>query len=323
MLPEVGYYLREVHGLLHLDPRTKKVVLAELRTYFQEKIQELRAEGLSEREATRVAIECCGRPKIIARRMYESYSHGTLPEAACASLPHLIVAFLFASHLWSHPAWSLPAMTVIVVVTLFAWWNGRPSWLYPWIGYSLLLMLIGGWVSEPILGQPLSFALHGGPMPNFPFFFPVLAFVLLSISIIVVTTIRVAWRDWILASLMLVPLPLLGGWLASINGMQGFLQGPGPALHQLDSGMALALVALAVTSAGFVLVRQRVLKIGGLAAVGTLSSATLAHNVWGEQGLFGLLFASFLLLFIILSPALLRILFDEEEPLPAAEIRAP
>ncbi len=323
MLPEVGDYLREVYGLLHLDPRTKRLVLAELRTYFQEKVQELRAEGLSERGATRVAIECCGRPKIIARRMYEAYSRGSVAEAGCASLPHLIGAFLFASHLWSNPVWSVPAVVIIVAVTLGAWWNGRPSWLYPWIGYSLLLMLICGWVSKPVLGQPFSFALHGGPVPNFPLFFLVLIFAAVSISVIAVTTIRVAWRDWILASLMLVPLPLVGGWLASIDGMHGFFRGPSAALHQLDAEMALALIALALTSAGFVLVRQRVLKIGGLTAVGTLASATVAHNVWGEQGLFGLLAASFLLLLFILSPALLRLLFSEEEPLPVAEIRTP
>jgi hypothetical protein len=323
MLPEVGYYLREVYGLLHLDPRTKKLVLAELRTYFQEKIQELRAEGFTEREATRVALECCGRPKIIARRMYEAYSHGSLAEAGCASLPHLMGAFLFVNHLWSNPIWAVPVVIVIVVVTLGAWWNGRPSWLYPWIGYSLLLMLICGWVSKPILGQPFSFVLHGGPVPNFPLFFLVLVFAVISMSVVAVTTIRVAWRDWILASLMLVPLPLVGGWLASIKGMHGFFQGPGPALHALDKEMAFALVALAITSAGFVLVRQRVLKIGGLTIVGTLASATVAHNVWGERGLFGLLAASFLLLLFILSPVLIRFLLGEEEPLPIAEIHAP
>ena len=323
MLPEVGIYLREVHGLLHLDQHTKGVVLAELRTYFQEKNQELRGEGFSEREATRLAIECCGRPKIIARRMYEAYSHGTLAEAACASMPHLIAGFLFASHLWSQPLWAIPAMTAIVAVTLCAWWNGRPSWLYPWIGYSLLLLLICGWVSKPILGQPFTFALHNGPLPNFPLFFLVLAFALLSISVVTVTTIRVAWRDWILASLMLVPLPLVGGWLASIDGMHGFFRGPAPELHKLDGEMALALMALAVTSAGFVLARQRVLKIGGLAVVGTLAATTVAHNVWGEQGLFGLLAASFLLLLFILSPALLRALFSKEEPIPLVETPAP
>ena len=113
---------------------------------------------------------------------------------------------------------------------------------------------------------------------------------------------------------------LFGGWLASIDEMNGFFRGPSLALHQLDGEMGLALLALAVTSAGFVLVRQRVLKFGGLAVVGTLAAATVAHNLWGEQGLFGLLAASFLLLLFFLSPALLKSLFSEAEPLSVAEI---
>lgn len=320
MLPEVGSYLREVHDLLHLDPRTKRIVLAELRTYFQEKIQELQVGGLSEREASRLAIECCGRPKIIARRMYEAHSHGTTAEAGLASLPHLIVGALFASHMWTQPIWAIPAMLAIIAVTLSAWWNGRPSWLYPWVGYSLLLLLICGWVSRPILGQPLAFALRHGPMPDFALFFLVLMFSIVSLSVVAVTTVRVAWRDWILASLMLAPLPLFGGWLASIDEMNGFFRGPSLTLHRLDGEMGLALLALAVTLAGFVLVRQRVLKFGGLAVVGTLAAATVAHNLWGEQGLFGLLAASFLLLLFFLSPALLKSLFSEAEPLSVAEI---
>lgn len=321
MLPPVGCYLREVQRLLHLDPRTKRLILAELRTYFQEKVQELQSEGFSEQEATRLAIECCGRPRVIARRMYEAYSHGSLAEAACASLPHLIVAFLFAGHLWLQPAWGIPVVAGIAAVTVCAWWNGRPSWLYPWIGYSLSVLLIGGWVSRPVLGQSLSFVLSGGSAPNLALLLLVVVFCVLSASVIAVTTVRVAWRDWLLASLMLVPLPLVGGWLASLQGMHGFFRGPAAGLHQLDGEMSLALVALAVTSAGFVLVRQRVLKIGGLAVVGTLAAATVGHNLWGEQGLFGLLSASFLLLLFILSPVVVRRLFNKEDAWRIAETR--
>ncbi|MGD0765936.1 MAG: hypothetical protein ABR978_06480 [Dehalococcoidia bacterium] len=323
MLPEVACYLREVQDLLHLDPRLKRLILAELRTYFQEKVHELQSEGFSEREATRLAIECCGRPRVIARRMYEAYSHGSLAEAACASLPHLIVAFLFAGHLWLQPAWSIPAVAGIAAVTVSAWWNGRPSWLYPWIGYSLSVLLVGGWVSRPVLGHFLAFLLDGGSAPNLALVLLVLTFSVLSASVIAVTTVRVARRDWLLASLMLVPLPLVGGWLASLQGMHGFFQGPAAGLHGLDGEMSLALVALAFTSAGFVLVRQRVLKIGGLAVVGTLAAATVGHSLWGEHGLFGLLSASFLLLLLLLIPAIVRAFFREEDLLQIAEPRTP
>ena len=230
-------------------------------------------------------------------------------------MPHLIVAALFASHMWTQPIWAIPAMLAIVAVTLLAWWNGRPSWLYPWIGYSLVLLLICGWVSRTVLGQPCLFVLDRGPAPNFP----------LSSSCWRSCCVAVGGRRddcprclarLDLASLMLAPLPLFGGWLASIDEMNGFFRGPSLTLHRLDGEMGLALLALAVTSASFVLVRQRVLKFGGLAVVGTLAAATVGHNLWGEQGLFGLLAASFLLLLFFLSPALLKSLFSEAEPSP-------
>ncbi len=132
------------------------------------------------------------------------------------------------------------------------------------------------------------------------------ALIVFSVWVIVRTTIRVVKRDWILASLMLVSLPVVGTWLFNLEQVGGLFEGTGAALHQWDVPMALALAVLGVTSATFVRLRQRVLKIGALTTVGTLALAIVSYNLWGDIGFLGLLGASLLSLLFLLSPALLE-----------------
>ncbi len=307
MLPEIRSYLEDVKSHLYLDPATERWIIRDLYSYFQEKIGELQETGLSEEDSAKVAIESCGRPRVIARRMYEAHSKGSWTEAAIASLPHLIIAGLFFAHLWHHYLLAPIAFASIVCVTLYGWWHGKPSWLYPWVGYSLAPLLIAGYVSRTTVVQTASFILWGNePYPNILVLLLICALFVFSIWVIVRTTIRVARRDWVLASLMLVPLPVVGGWLLSLEQAGGLFQGSMTALHLSDIPMALALIALAVTSAVFIRLRQRVLKFGALLTIGSIAMAMVAHNLWGSQGFLGLLLTSFLLLLFLLSPALLE-----------------
>lgn len=307
MLPKVKGYLDEVKSHLHLDPATEMQVMRELYGYFQEKTEELQETGLPKKEATRVAIQDCGRPRVIARRMYEAYSKGSWAEAALAFLPHLIIAGLFFSHLWRHPFLTPIAFIFIVGVTLYGWWHGKPSWLYPWVGYSLALLLIGGYIFRHTLVQAASFLLwQSGTFPSIWALLLISTLCLLSVWIILRTTIRISRRDWILASLMLVPLPIVGGWLLSLEQAGGLLSESVKELHLSDTSMAQALVTLGATSAAFILLRQRVLKVGALLSIGSIALAMVAHNLWGNQGFLSLLATSLLLLLFLLSPALIE-----------------
>lgn len=319
MLPEVRQYLDEVRSHLHLDPLTEKRIISELYTYFQERVTELKEQGISETYATRDAIKSFGRARVVARLMYEAYSKGSWADTVRSSLPHLIVAVLFAAHLWSHFL-AVIAFASIVGVTLFGWWHGKPSWLYSWIGYSLFPLLVIGYVSRSTLRQAVSFLLRGeGLLPSTWLLVLLFVFHLLSLWIIISTTKRVVKRDWILASLMLVPLPILGSWLFNIEQVGSLFQGTGAALHQWDTAMALALIVLGVASAIFVRLRQRVLKVGALITVGSISLAVVGHNFWGDLGLFGLLTMSLFMLVFLLIPALVeaRIGHGEETPKPS------
>lgn len=307
MLPEVRNYLDEVRSHLHLDPLTEKRVIGELYTHFQERIAELQDRGISERDAGKVAIESFGRARVVARLTYEAYSKGSWSEAAKAALPHFLIAGLFLAHLWRQPVLAPLVFITIVGVTLFGWWHGKPNWLYSWIGYAFLPLLIMGFTSRPVVEQAASFLFWGSNTP--PSWTPVsllLSLFSLSLAIIISTTVRVVKRDWILASLMLVPLPIVGSWLANIEQAGGLFQGNGATLYQWDGVMALVLVVLGLASAIFIRLRQRILKAGALVTIGTIAGAIAVHTFWGNLGFFSALGAAFLLLLFLLSPALLE-----------------
>lgn len=307
MLPEIRDYLTEVRSHLHLDPSTEWWIIKDLNGYFEEKIGDLRNAGFSEREAASVAIESCGRPRVMARRMYEAHSKGSWTEAAIACLPHLIIAGLFLSHLWRHPLLAPIALGAIIYITLYGWWHGKPSWLYPWVGYSLLPLLIGGYVSWPTIHQAASSLLGGDRLfPSIWVLLVICALFVSSIWVIARTTIRVVHRDWILASMMLVPLPIFGGWLISLEKYGGLFSTDVESLHLSDVSMALALVTLAVTSATSIRLRQRILKVGALISIGSIALAMVAHDQLGDQGFLTLLSASFILLLFLLGPALFK-----------------
>jgi hypothetical protein len=307
MLPEVRNYLDDVRTYLFLDTETEKRVIGELYTYFQEKIAELQENGASEIEATREAIRSFGRARVVARLMYEAHSKGSWSEAFLSSLPHLIMAGLFFSHLWNHIILAPLAFVLLVSVTLFGWWHGKPNWLYSWIGYSLVPLLIGGYAARPALEQTASFLFLGrGSLPDLYILLLISALLVFSLWIIIRTAIRVVKRDWILASLMLVPLPILGSWLFSIERVGGLFQSSNAMLNQWDTSMALVLGMLALASAIFIRLQQRILKVGALMTLGVIATTIIGHIFWGELGLSALILASLISLLFLLSPALLK-----------------
>jgi hypothetical protein len=239
--------------------------------------------------------------------MYEAYSKGSRTEAFLSSLPHLIVTGLFISHLWRHPILAPIAFASIVCVTLYGWWHGKPNWLYSWIGYSLLPLLIAGYASRPALEQTASFLLgRSEALPSIWILLLIGALFSFSLWIIIRTTIRVVRRDWVLASLMLVPLPILASWLFNIEQLGSLFQYGSLALYQWDAPMASVLTFLAAASAIFIRLRKRILKIVALVTLGVIAGTMAGHILWGNPGLLGLLAAAFLMLLFLLGPALLE-----------------
>jgi hypothetical protein len=88
-----------------------------------------------------------------------------------------------------------------------------------------------------------------------------------------------------------------------------------------DAAMGWIFTVLGVTTALFVRVRQRRVKIGAVIAVGIAGTVIAARSLWEGFGLFPILGISFCILLFLTVPLLLRTVLGHdnrpEEPLPS------
>jgi hypothetical protein len=318
MQAEVGVYLDEVRTHLHLDPRTERRVISELYTHFQEKVSDLEDNGMREEEATREALRSFGDARSIARMMYEAYSKGSWTEALISCQPHLIVAALFATHIWRNPVLVGGAFAAIVIISLLGWRSGAPTWLYSWIGYAVLPLLVFSYLSVDPVARTISYFLKGqgtpAPLWHLAVLLVVYAF---TLWLIAATAITVARQDWILVSLMLLPLPVLGIWIISVSQSAGFLL---DALRSLevrftkwDGAMAIIFLMLGVTTALFIRVRQRAVKVVSVIAIGMVGGSAAVSSIWGEFAILRIIAVSVCFFLFLTIPFLLRALLGRDQ----------
>ncbi|HUI71087.1 MAG TPA: permease prefix domain 1-containing protein [Spirochaetia bacterium] len=317
MQAEVAIYLDEVRSHLHLDPDTESRVICELYSHLQEKVSELQERGISELEATREALASFGGARSIARLTYEAYSRGSWLEALISCQPHMIVAALFATHVWRQPVMLCVAFAAILLIAALGSRRGTPTWSYPWMGYAVFPFLILASMSWDPVVRTVTYIARGTGTPAPVWELALLgALGVLTIWIVASTTVRTARRDWILVSLMLLPLPVLAIWLITVNRSEGFvldaLRSFEVRFSRWDTAMAYFCATLGVASVLFVRIRQRVLKAISILAVGIVGGAAVLRSFWGLAGVFELFLLSLALLGFLTSPFLLRNLFGRE-----------
>lgn len=254
-------YLNALARKFKLDPRTEEEVIHELQVHLEDKVQELVEEGLPPEEAEQRAIGELGHPDRLAREMYSVHSRASWWETLLATLPHLLLATLFALHLWSL-TWVGLLLAASTFVTLRAWRAGKPKWAYSWLGYataapalSWLLTLIslayGGWMYFTTGALPYSL----------PIFILLLAYIPFSLWVVATVVVKVVRQDWLLVGLTALPFPFLTSWLLFLN-WQGGLWAPPPGFVESDGSRALVFLALALTTGVFLKVGHRLVKIG-------------------------------------------------------------
>jgi hypothetical protein len=310
-MSEIDAYLEEVRAHLHLDSHTERRVISELTAHFQEKQSDLRRNGMAEEAAAREAISAFGEPRMIARLMYEAFSRGSWTDTLIGCQPHLVVAALFATHLWRNPLLLFAAFLPITLITLLAWRKSAPAWLYPWTGYALLPFLIVAYFAVDPLVRTVLFLVTGDGAPA-----PVLhlaglgAFCIFALWLVVTATVRVARRDWILVSLMLSPLPVVVIWLASVSQSGEFvpvlLRGLEAGFYRFDGAMALFCITLGACTALFMRLRQRYLKATAILATGMIGGALAVSSIQGGVDLFRLLVISLCFLLFLVFPFVLH-----------------
>jgi hypothetical protein len=288
---ELRTYLETIRSRLRLDPSSEGEIVREFYTHLEDRASDLRREGLGEEEATMAAARSFGSPQAIAREMYQTYSRGSWRQAGLAALPHILFAFLFTLHLWDNPVWLLVFSIATMATAVFGWRHGKPMWVFPWLGYSMLPLLVAG-----------LFLLFLPPWT----YLAILAYIPLFCLLVGAITVQAMRRDWLYASLMLLPLPIAGGWLIAFQFQGGLVDYVRQHINDMEPWIALSFFTLALTAVTFVRLRRRRLKTGALLIPELIIMVLVAMTMKSVLGFLGLLLLAVFALAILLSPALVE-----------------
>ena len=292
MVTELNHYLDSVRDNLRLDLSSEREVTSELETHIEDRLQELRQAGLSEEEAANTCVKLLGSAKLVARQIYEAHSQGTWRQALLASMPHLLFGLLFALNWWQGIGWLLVMLVLVLSMAVYGWWHGKPAWLFPWLGYSLLPVVAAGLL---LLYLPKGWS-----------WVAILLYIPLALWLLYRVTVQTIKRDWLYSSLMLFPVPIILGWFLAVQLEGRFPEFSVERLHDLAPWIGLSFLALAISAAIFIRLRQRWLKVAVLFISGLLTLIMAACYAEGRLGLSTFLVLILVLLSLFLTPALLE-----------------
>lgn len=273
MAAEPKHYLQALCQKLHLEPGEEQDILLELEGHLEDKAAELECQGMDRRAALQLAVQEMGAPEPVASGLYKVHSPGVWRDVLLATVPHFLLAALFALNLWSQ--YFLVGLLVIGValVTWRNWRAGNPSkWSYTWMGYSLAAPILSWLLSLITLAYGGWTLVTTGDLPfNVVLFFLLIGYVPFSMWIVLGVVRKVIRRDWLLASLTALPFPFLTSWVLFLNWNGGLWSSNAERLESSDTARAFIFLALAVTTAVFLKVGPRLVRIGLL----TLATAVL------------------------------------------------
>lgn len=292
MATVVKHYLSRVRDSLRLDLSSEKEVITELEAHIEDRLQELKEAGLSEEEAANTCVRLLGSAKLVARQIYEAHSQGTWQQTLLASMPHLLFALLFALNWWQGIGWLLVMLGLVLAIAIYGWWHGKPSWLFPWLGYSLLPVVVAGLL---LLYLPKGLS-----------WLAILIYIPLALWLVCSVAIQTIRRDWLYSSLMLFPVPIIIGWFLAVELEGKFPEFSVQRLYDLAPWIGLSFLALAASVAIFIRLRQRWAKVAILAISGLLTLAMVAYHAGGRLSLPVFLVLILVMFGLFLTPALVE-----------------
>jgi len=287
----LSHYLDTVRANLKLGPSDETEVINELATHIEDSVQELREAGLSEEEAANRCVDLLGSAKLLGRQIYEAHSQYTWRQTLLASMPHLLFGLLFALNWWQSIGWLLVVLVLIVSTVVYGWCRGKPTWLFPWVGYSLLPVVIAGLF---LLFLPKGWS-----------WLAILLYIPLALWLIYSVYVQTIKRDWLYSSLMLLPVPTIIGWLLAMSPAGKFPEYNVEQVNDFAPWIGLSFLALALAVAMFMRVRRRWLKVAVLFISGLITFTMVAYYTDGKLNLFTFLVLIILMLGLFVTPALL------------------
>jgi hypothetical protein len=287
-----SHYLEMVRENLKLDRSTEQEVIQELAAHIEDEVQELRATGLSDEEATDACLTLMGSAKTLAHQIYESHSQGSWTQALFAAMPHLLFGLLFALSWWQGIIGLLAVLVAVLSVVVYGWWRGKPSWLFSWLGYSLLPVVFAGLL--------LIYLPRGWD------WLAILIYVPMALWLVCSFTLKTIKRDWLYSSLMLLPLPIIIGWFLAVEPVDRM---PGYWLQRLQEfapWIGLTFLSLGVAVTTFIRLRKRWLRMSVLVMSGLITLTMIAYYTEGRLSVPAFLALIVVMLILLLSPALVE-----------------
>lgn len=288
----LSHYLESIRDHLRLDPSEVREVISELETHIEDRVQELEAAGLSEEEATKTCLGLLGSAEAIARQIYEAHSQGSWKQALFAAMPHLLFGLLFALNWWQHAGWLSIALLLILGTTIYGWCHGKPTWVFPWLGYSLLPVAV--------VGLLLPYLPQGWVWVAIPFYIPLASW---WVYYLIDQTVR---KDWLFTSVMLLPIPIVAGWVLAVERGGKLTEYSLQLAYDFAPWIALSFLALALTITAFFRLRQRSFRVATLIISGFLTLSMVGNYGEGRLSLAAFLVLILAMWGLFLIPALLE-----------------
>ena len=304
MVGALSHYLDSVRDNLRLDLPVEREVMNELESHIEDELQELKEAGLSEEEAVNTCVRLLGSARLVARQIYEAHSQGTWRQALLASMPHLLFGLIFALNWWHGIGVLLIMLGLVLSTAIYGWWHGKPTWLFPWMGYSLLPVVAAG-----------IFLLY---LPRVWSWLAILIYIPLALWLLYSITVQTIKRDWLYSSLTLLPVPIIVGWFIAVGWEGRFPEFSLERLYDFAPWIGLTFLALGVSVAMFIRLRQRWLKVSVLFLSGLLTLTLVVYYTGGRLGLLPFLVLTLIMLGLFLTPALLERKIRRREQRPIA-----
>jgi len=309
MTRPVRGYLSELSEHLHLPPSQEGEILRELQGHLEDRAQELADSGLSTDAALNQAMREMGESRAIASGLYEVHSRRSWNHAGLAALPHVLLSLMFALHIWTAPIWVSLALGVALIISVLGWRAGRPTWTFPWLGYCLMVPLISWGLAMSAVGYGAWGIITTGSLPlGIPIYLGSLEYIGLSLWIVIRIVSRVARKDWLMASLTVLPIPFLAYWFLYFYDNDELFtpsgERVGQSLQEIDSSAAIVFLILAIATAVFFRVGRRTVRVA-LLAITAPSIVVLAWvSYQGGVGQMAVFAFAALSLIVLSAPAL-------------------
>ncbi len=298
----LSQYLDSVRENLRLGLSIEREVISELKTHVEDRLDEMRKAGLSEEEAAITCIKLLGSAKLLARQIYEAHSQGTWRQTLLASMPHLLFALLFALSWWQGIGWLIITLGLILTTEVYGWWHNKPVWLFPWLGYSMLPVVVAG-----------LFLVY---LPKGWSWLAILVYIPLALWLVGSITIQTIKKDWLYTALMLLPMPVIIGWFLAAGKEGKFPEISLGHIQQFAHWIGLSFLVLAITTAAFIRSRQRWLRVSLLLVSGLLTLVIVTFYAEGRFSLSAFSALTLITLGLLLSLALVerRIRCGKQQP---------